>query len=101
MTDEERTTLQKLLKKQKDELCKNYFNKDCYTPCFTQVAVFNDDNDGHLKIYRCPAAESDGCCVISLLLFNLYGEQMTTEELVRKQEKDQTVYFWKRKNGRW
>lgn len=101
MTDEERATLQKLLKKQKDELCKDYFNKDWYTPCFTQEAVFNDDDLGHVKIEKCPAAEADGCCVISLLLFNLYRKQMTTAELIRKQEKDQTVYFGKPKNRRW
>lgn len=82
-------------------MCKDYFNKDWYTPCFTQEAVFNDDDLGHVKIEKCPAAEADGCCVISLLLFNLYGKQMTTAELIRKQEKDQTVYFGKPKNRRW
>ena len=61
----------------------------------------NDDDFGHVKIEKCPAAEADGCCVISLLLFNLYGKQMTTAELIRKQEKDQTVYFGKPKNRRW
>ncbi|WP_302485293.1 hypothetical protein [uncultured Megasphaera sp.] len=101
MTDEERATLQKLLKKQKDELCKDYFNKDWYTPCFTQEAVFNDDDLGHVKIEKCPAAEADGCCVISFLLFNLYGERMTAGELVRKCEKDNAGYFGKRKSGRW